>query len=168
MRLAAIALRVLFAYVFVLAMVRASGKRTLAEGTPMDFLVSLILGDLFDDLFWSEVPASEFVVAVGILLMMHTLTRAVVARWHAFADFVEGRERPIVEEGELAEAGMRAERFNRNDVMVLLRHHGEKDLRVIKTAELELNGRASVQRYDWAHEAQRCDRDALGGALGNR
>jgi len=49
---------VLFAYVFLLAILRASGKRTIAQGTTLDFVVALVLGDLIDDALWAEVPGS--------------------------------------------------------------------------------------------------------------
>jgi uncharacterized membrane protein YcaP (DUF421 family) len=63
--------RVVFAYVVLLVMVRVSGKRTVRHASPLDFVVSLILGDMVDDLLWGEVDASVFVVAVGVLMMMH-------------------------------------------------------------------------------------------------
>jgi uncharacterized membrane protein YcaP (DUF421 family) len=66
-----IAARVLFAYVVLLALVRVSGKRLLKHATPLDFVVALILGDMMDDLMWGEVDASVFVVAVGVLMLIH-------------------------------------------------------------------------------------------------
>jgi uncharacterized membrane protein YcaP (DUF421 family) len=67
-----IALRALFAYVFLLVLVRQSGKRAVKHGSPFDFTVALILGDMVDDLLWAEIAASEFVVAGGTLFAIHT------------------------------------------------------------------------------------------------
>jgi uncharacterized membrane protein YcaP (DUF421 family) len=63
--------RVLFAYVVLLVMMRAGGKRLVRHASPLDFTVSVILGDMIDDLLWAEVDASVFVVGVGVLLMIH-------------------------------------------------------------------------------------------------
>ena len=63
--------RVVFAYVMLLVMVRVSGKRTVRHASPFDFTLSLILGDMVDDVLWGEVDASIFVVAVGVLMMVH-------------------------------------------------------------------------------------------------
>ena len=63
--------RVLFAYVVLLIMMRAGGKRLVRHASPLDFTVSVILGDMIDDLLWAEVDASVFVVGVGVLLMIH-------------------------------------------------------------------------------------------------
>jgi uncharacterized membrane protein YcaP (DUF421 family) len=69
-----IALRVVLAYVVLLLLVRVSGKRTARQGSPFDFAVALILGDLFDDAIWAEVAASQFIVACGVLVSVHVLT----------------------------------------------------------------------------------------------
>jgi uncharacterized membrane protein YcaP (DUF421 family) len=66
-----IAARVLFGYVVLLALVRVGGRRLLRHATPLDFVVALILGDMMDDLVWAEVDAAVFVVAVGVLLLIH-------------------------------------------------------------------------------------------------
>lgn len=73
--------RVVFAYVFAQALIRASGKRTVKQGDPQSFVLAVILGDLFDDLFWAEVPAAQFVIASGTLVLMHVM--ATVSLYHA-------------------------------------------------------------------------------------
>jgi uncharacterized membrane protein YcaP (DUF421 family) len=63
--------RVLFAYVMLLLMVRAGGKRLVRHASPLDFTLSVIMGDMVDDLLWAEVDASAFVVSVGVLMLIH-------------------------------------------------------------------------------------------------
>lgn len=65
--------RVLFAYFFALALMRTSGKRAVMQGDSPSFVLAVILGDMFDDLFWAEVSAAQFVVASGTLVLMHVL-----------------------------------------------------------------------------------------------
>ena len=65
--------RVVFAYVFALALIRASGKRTVKQGDTISFVVAVIIGDMFDDLFWAEVSAAQFAVATGVLVLLHAL-----------------------------------------------------------------------------------------------
>ena len=66
-----ILVRVLFSYVLLLILVRAGGKRLVRHASPLDFALSVIMGDLVDDLLWAEVDASVFVVSVGVLLLIH-------------------------------------------------------------------------------------------------
>lgn len=92
MDLARILVRVVFAWCFVLVLLRVSGKRTIKQGDLASFVVALVLGDLFDDVFWSEVPVSQFVVGAGTLAIMHVLT-SIAAGGRA----VQGRRRGIPE-----------------------------------------------------------------------
>ena len=76
--------RVLFAYVVLLVLVRLGGKRIVRHASPFDFALSLILGDMVDDLLWAEVDAAVFVVGAGVLVMSHValdLLRFRVVSW---------------------------------------------------------------------------------------
>lgn len=69
-----IAVRALFVFLTLLALVRCSGKRTVKQGSPFDFAVALILGDIADDALFAEVALSQFVIAGGTLLIAHVVT----------------------------------------------------------------------------------------------
>ncbi len=72
--------RVVFAYTFAFALMRVSGKRAVKQGDAPSFVLAVILGDMFDDLFWAEVPASQFVVATGTLVLMHVAASVALFR----------------------------------------------------------------------------------------
>ena len=72
--------RVVFSYVVLMIMVRVSGKRLIRQASPYDFTLTLILGDMVDDLLWAEVDASVFVVAAGMLVMIHVCVELVQLR----------------------------------------------------------------------------------------
>lgn len=74
-----IAVRAAFGFLFTVAAVRLSGKRTVKQGDATSFVVALIIGDMFDDLFWAEVPAAQFVVGVGTLILLHTVNTIALA-----------------------------------------------------------------------------------------
>lgn len=71
MELWRIIVRALFAYVFALAVMRIAGKRTVARADASSFVVMVVIGDMFDDLLWAEIPAAQFVVGVGALVLCH-------------------------------------------------------------------------------------------------
>jgi uncharacterized membrane protein YcaP (DUF421 family) len=66
-----ILIRVVFAYVLLLVLMRLSGKRTVKQANPFDFTIALIVGDLVDDVVWAEVNAAAFVIATGTLMLIH-------------------------------------------------------------------------------------------------
>jgi uncharacterized membrane protein YcaP (DUF421 family) len=66
--------RALFAYVFALAVMRIAGKRTLSRSDVPSCVVLIVIGDMFDDMLWAEVPAAQFVVGAGALMLAHVTT----------------------------------------------------------------------------------------------
>jgi uncharacterized membrane protein YcaP (DUF421 family) len=72
---AQIAFRVLFTWVFVLILIRVSGKRTARHGDLSSFAVAVILGDMVDDVFWAEVPIAQFVTGAVVLVALQAMVR---------------------------------------------------------------------------------------------
>ena len=66
-----IAVRVVFGYAFALILTRLSGHRTVKQLDVASFVIAIVIGDLFDDLIWSDVPAANFVVALATLFVVH-------------------------------------------------------------------------------------------------
>jgi uncharacterized membrane protein YcaP (DUF421 family) len=86
MELWRIVVRALLVYVFALAVIRIAGKRTVGQTDLSSFVVVLVIGDMFDDMLWAEVPAAQFVVGVGALVLTHVavglgLFRQVDRKW---------------------------------------------------------------------------------------
>jgi uncharacterized membrane protein YcaP (DUF421 family) len=75
-----IAARVLFAYATILVLLRVAGKRSVKQGDMTSFVVALIVGDMFDDVFWGEAEAAQFVIGAGTLIFAHVLAGIEVFR----------------------------------------------------------------------------------------
>lgn len=90
MELMRIALKAAFTFLVLHVLVRASGKRTVRSGGPFDFVLSLVIGDLVDNVIWSEVPPAQFVAAVLSLVALHVTVS--LLSFHAAAR-VEGMGR---------------------------------------------------------------------------
>jgi uncharacterized membrane protein YcaP (DUF421 family) len=67
-----IVVRVVFVYAVLLVLMRLGGKRLVRHASPFDFTLALIIGDMIDDMVWAEVNGSVFVVATGVLMLLHT------------------------------------------------------------------------------------------------
>ena len=66
-----IIVRIVFAYVVLLVLTRLSGKRSVKQANAFDFTLSLLIGDMIDDMVWAEVNAAMFVVATSVLMITH-------------------------------------------------------------------------------------------------
>jgi uncharacterized membrane protein YcaP (DUF421 family) len=141
-----VALRAAVAYLVLLAILRVSGKRSLAQCTPFDLVLSLVLGDLVDDLLWAEVSGARFLVAVVVLGVVHVLVGVAVHASDRVAGWVDGEPTLLLQDGRPVAAGLRRERVSETELEELLRVQGvDRDgWGDIREARLEVSGVVSV------------------------
>jgi len=72
--------RVLFGYFFALVLIRGSGRRTVGRNELSSFVVILVIGDMFDNLFWSEISVAQFAVGAGTIMLTHFIARSAAGR----------------------------------------------------------------------------------------
>jgi len=163
MELHKIAVRALFAYVVLLALMRVSGKRLVSEASARDFVVAIIIGDLIDDLLWAEVGAARFAAATGGIIVSGMLVALATYASAAAASVLEGQPKLVLREGALVRRGMRAERLNEKSLAAMLRLHGLERERwaEVEHARLEDSGELSVMPREEARPAQRRDRERV-------
>lgn len=154
-----IAVRALFTYVFALVLVRIAGKRVVAQATPFDFTIALVLGDLFDDFFWAEVPASQFIVATGSIFLPAAVVELASSRSGRFYDLVNGPPKVILRQGKPDRDAMRREQISRADLEHLLRldRIDKDEWETVRLGVLEHDHHLSVIRAPWAESATRRD-----------
>ena len=159
MSLLRIAIRAVIAYMFLLALVRVSGKRLVAEATGIQFVLAIIIGDLVDDAILATTPVAQFIVAAGTLTVLQ-LTIAIAAMHNLrIWKLVEGEPPVVLENGMPRRKAMRRERMNRKEIASLLRLAGISAARwaEIKRARIEEEGLLAVIFHEWAKPAQRRD-----------
>jgi uncharacterized membrane protein YcaP (DUF421 family) len=158
-----IAVRAVIAFVFLLALLRLAGKRSVHQGTNLEVVLGLVMGDLVDDLLWAEVPFSQFVVAAGVLALCETSLKAIVAASRRIRDEVSGRALVILRDGVPLEPCLAQERMALDEAEAMLRNLGipRERWRELKSARVEVNGRPSALCHDWARPAPRAEADRL-------
>jgi uncharacterized membrane protein YcaP (DUF421 family) len=159
--LAGMALRIGLTYVFVLAVLRLAGKRTLHALAPFDFVVATALGDVLDDTILGNVPAAHGLAVVAVLAGLHVLVSLAASRSQAIDRLLAPEPAVLVRQGKLDQAAAARERLSRETVLSLLRLRGEDDLRVIDQAVMEANGEPGVLRKKQARPLKRGDVPAL-------
>ena len=168
MELHRIALRALFAYLVLLALLRSSEKRTVAEGTPFAFVLALVIGDMVDDVLWAEVGAAQFTVGVSVLAVTQIVVAWGASRFPWLDRLVRGTPSPVLMDGAPVRSEMRAERTNEKTLAFALRHHGLERERWadVKLAHVETSGAVSVIQTRAARPAQRRDASDARGRAG--
>jgi uncharacterized membrane protein YcaP (DUF421 family) len=163
-------LRTLFAYLVLHQFFRHAGKRTVSSvgsagnGSGIDLMAALLVGDLVEDMLWAEVPAAQFVTAAGTLVVVHVFLALLRYRSPLVWRLVEGRPRRIVAHGQPVASVMRAERLNPRAVASLLRMQGIDSGRwgEIRAAYIENDGPLSLLLERWARPATKADGRRLG------
>ena len=155
-----IAIRISVLYGYTLLLLRLSGKRSLNSMSPLDFLVGLIIGDLFDDMIWAEIPLAQGLVGLTTMLLLHTLLAFATYRSGRLDEIVNSRPVRVIRERQLAPDGMRQERTRAGEIEMELRLRGEEKLEEIREGLLEPSGQLSVKKYFHARPLQKGDLQA--------
>ena len=167
MSLLQIGVRALVAYVFLLILLRISGKRLLAEATGMQFVLAIMMGDLVDDAILAEAPFGQFVVAATTLTAIQLAIALAAARQLWLWKIVEGEPPTVLQNGTPQRKGMRHERINRKELASLLRLNGLTPAQwtEIQRARVEEGGVLGVIKHEWARPAQHKDAEIVKARL---
>lgn len=155
----AIVIRAVVAYLFLLALVRVSGKRLVSEATGIQFVLAIMIGDLMDDAILGTVPFAQLIVAAGTLAIVQLIMAILAMHNLTVWRLIEGEPPVVLENGIPRRHAMRRERMNRKEIASLLRQAGISAARwaEIKRARVEEEGILAVVFHDWAKPAQRND-----------
>lgn len=154
-----IAVRALVAYIYLLITTRASGKRVVNQATPIDFMVSLIIGDLIDDAIWAEVSVAKFAVAAGAIVAIDVLVNIGTYHSASLLRLVNGAPRTLLRDGYADGHALRREQMNEGDLAHLLRQQGIEKWSDVHMAVLERSSELSVIRRPGAEPAQKQDEE---------
>ena len=157
--LAPIAVRAAFGYLALLALLRISGKRTVAQGTPFHFVLALVLGDTVDNLIWGEITAARFMAAVGTLTLVHMLVAWAQSASPLVSRVVSGSPTVLLSHGQPSERGLRKEHVAGSELEEMLRLCGvpRERWREVERALLETSGEPSVGYEPLDRPATRSD-----------
>lgn len=138
--------RALAIYLALLVILRASGKRSLAQITTFDLVLILILGESTQQALIGD----DFSITTGVLLIAALvgidMTLAFFQdRWPRLGLLVDGKPLVIVENGEPLHDRMHAARVAEDDVLAAARERqGLERMDQIKLAVLERSGGISI------------------------
>ena len=144
------AVRTLLVYVLALALVRLAGRRTLAQLSAFDVLVTIAAGTVVGSAALPSKPAvSDGVVVLVTLFLLQVLLAALRQRSAVARRVLDFQPRTVVRSGrfEPGRAPSTAQ-LTDADLAALLRRHGVSDLPQVRLAVLEPTGKLSVLRED--------------------
>ena len=140
--------RTVLLYAILIVGIRAMGKRQIGELEPVELVLMLLISDL------AAVPMQDFgipllngAVPIVTLLALSMLLSFFSMRNVRFHRLICGNPTTLIENGVIRQDAMRRNRFTLDELLEELRAQGVTDLRAVKYAVLETNGRLSVLLY---------------------
>lgn len=138
-------LRVTFAYFFILLLLRILGKRELAQLTPFELVMLLLIPEIASQAILREdFSITNAVIALTTLAMFVYLTSELVYRYKAMGALFEGKPSLLVDRGRPVNDTMDLERISAEELAAELRRVGIARVEDVKWAVLETGGKISV------------------------
>jgi uncharacterized membrane protein YcaP (DUF421 family) len=146
-------LRAVFMYVFLWLVLRAAGKRTLAETTTFDFVLLLVISEASQQaLLGNDYSVINGVIIILALVLIDVVLSLLKIRYPKVDDVASGKAVVIVEHGRAVLERMQKLRVDEDDVLEAARRlRGLERMDQIKYAVMEVNGGISVIPKEEVH-----------------
>lgn len=131
-------------FCYGLVMLRLSGRRTFAQFSALDMVVSFIVGSALSRALTGGAPLLGTLAAVAVLVALHVAVGHAVARSVFLSRLVEGPAVLIGENGRIFDQTRRAHMISLADIAEALRGAGLQSAAHAECVHLEPNGRLSV------------------------
>jgi uncharacterized membrane protein YcaP (DUF421 family) len=138
-------IRAALVYLFLLVILRISGKRELGEMSAMELVSIVMLGDaLQNSMIGKDQSLVGGFIVVAVLVGLSNLTAYLGFKSKKFRRLAEGDPTLIVRNGKMLRKNMDAERLTKEDLLALLRGKGVESISEVKIAIMESSGTLSV------------------------
>lgn len=133
------------AYLALVAILRISGKRTLAKMNAFDLVVTVALGSTLATVLLSkDVALAEGVLAFALLAALQFVVAATSRRSRAVEALAKAEPRVLLADGRFRDEALAAERVTADEVRAAVRGAGLGDLALVAAVVLETDGSLSV------------------------
>ena len=137
-----IVFRAVFAYVFILFLMRIVGRRELSSMEPSDLILLIVLGDLVQNgVTQTDYSMTGVALATSTIGLLAVATSYITFRSKRAKSLIEGEPLIVLQDGKLIERNLKGERLTPDDVADEARTQGIGDLGEVKWAVLETSGK---------------------------
>jgi len=139
--------RAVLIFFYGLIMLRLSGRRTFAQMSAVDLVISIIVGSNLSRAMTGGVPFWGTLASVAVLVVLHLALAHAVARSPWLARWVEGRPILLAADGLIDERARLACKISMGDLEESLREKGLDGIAALGQARklvLEPSGKISV------------------------
>jgi uncharacterized membrane protein YcaP (DUF421 family) len=131
-------------YLVLLVMVKISGRRTVAQFTPFDLLVIMLLSEaVSNSLTASDESISGGLIVAATLIALNVTIKFITARSRRFADLVEGKPLLLARDGKIFHDARKSAKLSEDEIEQAL-HENDCSLEEVECIFLEADGAITV------------------------
>jgi uncharacterized membrane protein YcaP (DUF421 family) len=137
--------RAAIVYVFLLILLRLTGKRQVGQLAPFDLVMLLVISNTVQN----AMNAGDNSVAAGLILATVVVAINYAVAYATYRSkrleaLIEGEPQVLIHDGRVNELALRRQRLTRHELMASLREAGCAAIDEVEAAILENNGHISV------------------------
>lgn len=133
------------AYIALVVLLRASGKRTLSKMNAFDFVVTVAIGSTLATILLSrDVSLAQGITAFAVLIFLQYVITWLSVRLEPFNKLIKAEPRMLYYRGEYLAGAMKRERVNQDEILAKVRNAGHASLEEIDAVVMETDGELTV------------------------
>lgn len=142
-------LRAATVYIFLLVLLRVTGKRQVGQLSPFDFVLLLILSNAVQNsMNGGDNSLLGGLISAVTLVLLNYGVGALTMRSRKIETLLEGVPEILIHNGKISNAGLKKAQLTPAELEASLRRQGCQSVSEVKIAILEVNGAISVVRTD--------------------
>lgn len=136
--------RAVLIFVYGLALMRLSGRRTFGKWAALDIVVSVVVGSSLSRALTGNAPLWPTLAAITVLMILHWAAAKLVARSEGWSHLLEGQSVLLVNEGRVQENTRLGYSISRADLLEALHDKGLSTIEEASFIMIEPNGKLTV------------------------
>jgi len=138
-------LRGIFVYVFLLIILRITGKRQTGQLAPFDLVLLLVLSNAVQNaMIGGDITVLGGIISATTLIALDYAVAFMTYKSRKMEAWIEGTPRILIRDGVLNEDVMRSELLTRHELAAALRASGCAEIGRVRVATLENNGQINI------------------------
>src|ERR1700677_4781198 len=148
--------RPVIVYLVLVVLLRAFGKRELAQLNPFDLVVLLSLSNTVQNaIIGDDNSVTGGIIGAFGLLAINWLVVRVLFRSQRLTRALEGRATTLIRNGQIDLKAMNREMLSREELLSVVHRQGFEDFHQVRSCELEHNGTFYVEAFEPSVEDKR-------------
>src|SRR5882762_7630290 len=132
-------------YVFLLVILRVTGKRQTGQLAPFDLVLLLVLSNAVQNsMNGGDNTVLGGLISATTLIALHYAVAFLTYKSRKMEAWIEGTPRILIHDGVLNEDVMRSELLTRHELAAALRAAGCAEIEHVRVATLENNGQITI------------------------